>query len=120
MQNKVLRRLLSAQALSSAGTSISTVALVIMVGRLTGSALHMGGVMAVTTFPLIVTSWVGGALLDRFSAKRVMIGADLARAALILSLPFLAEVRVGLIYAVACFMGSLLGGLQSGADEADL
>jgi MFS family permease len=105
MQNRVLRRLLSAQALSSAGTSISTVALVIMVGRLTGSALHMGAVMAVTTLPLIVTSWVGGAMLDRFSAKKVMIVADLARAAAIISLPFLAEVRVGLIYAVACLMG---------------
>jgi MFS family permease len=105
MQPVVLRRLLGAQALSSAGTSISTVALVIMVGRLTGSALHMGGVMAVSTLPLIATSWVGGALLDRFSAKKVMIAADLARAALILSLPFLAQVQVGLIYAVACLMG---------------
>jgi MFS family permease len=105
MVHKLLRRLLSAQALSSAGTSISMVALVIMVGRLTGSALHMGGVMAVSTFPLIVTSWVGGAVLDRFSAKRVMIVADLARAALILSMPFLAELQVGLIYAVACLMG---------------
>jgi MFS family permease len=105
MQNRVLRRLMCAQALSSAGTSISMVALVIMVGKLTGSALHMGGVLAVTTFPLIVTSWVGGAMLDRFSAKKVMIVADLARAAAIISMPFLAEARVGLIYAVACLMG---------------
>jgi MFS family permease len=105
MQNKVLRRLLWAQALSSVGTSISMVALVIMVGKLTGSALHMGGVMAVTTFPLIVTSWVGGAMLDRFCAKKVMIVADLVRAAAIISMPFLAEAHVGLIYAVACVMG---------------
>ncbi len=102
---RVLRRLLSAQALSSAGTSVSTVALAVMVWQLTGSALHMGAVIAVSTFPLIITSWIGGAVLDRFSAKRVMIVADLARAALIVSMPFLAELRVGLIYAVACLMG---------------
>jgi MFS family permease len=105
MRLTVLGRLLGAQALSSIGTSISTVALVIMVGKLTGSALHMGGVLAVSTFPLIVTSWIGGAILDRFSAKRVMVLADLVRAALIFSMPFLAEVRVGFIYGVACLVG---------------
>jgi MFS family permease len=83
MRLRVLGRLLGAQALSSIGTSISTVALVIMVGQLTGSALHMGGVLAVATFPLIITSWIGGAILDRFGAKRVMVLADLVRAALI-------------------------------------
>ena len=105
MSLRVLRRLLAAQAFSSVGTSISTIALVIMVGELTGSALQMGGVMAVATFPLIITSWVGGALLDRFSAKRVMVVADLARAALILTLPFLAEARTGFIYGVAGLVG---------------
>ena len=101
----MLGRLLSAQALSSVGTSISTVALAFMVWRLTGSALQMGAVMAVSTFPLVVTSLLGGAVLDRFSAKRVMIGADLARAVLIFLMPFVAEIRVGLVYLVACLVG---------------
>jgi len=102
---KVLGRLLAAQALSSAGTSISMVALVIMVGELTGSPLQMGGVLAVSTFPLIITSWIGGAVLDRFSAKALMVLADIARAVLIFALPYAAEVHVGLIYLVACLVG---------------
>ena len=105
MQFRVLGRLLTAQALSSLGTSISTIALAFMVYELTGSVLHMGAIMAVSTFPLVVTSFVGGALLDRFSAKIIMVLADLGRAALIFLLPILAQEAVGLIYLVAAFMG---------------
>ena len=54
-------RILAAQALSSLGTSMSTVALAFMVYQLTGSVLHMGGVMAVSALPLVVTAWIGGA-----------------------------------------------------------
>ncbi len=105
MRLPLLGRILAAQGLSSIGTSMSTVALAFMVYKLTGSVLHMGGVMAVSTFPLVVTSFVGGALLDRFSAKNLMVLADLARAVLIFVMPFVAREAVGLIYVVAAFMG---------------
>ncbi len=105
MRFRVLGRILVAQALSSVGTSMSTVALAFMVYKLTGSVLHMGGVMAVSTFPLVVTSFVGGAVLDRFSAKNVMVLSDVARAVLIFSMPFLAREAVGLIYLVAALIG---------------
>jgi MFS family permease len=105
MRSNVLSRLLGAQALSSFGTSVSTVALGIMVYQLTGSMLHMGGVMAVSAFPLIVTSWIGGALLDRFPAKWIMVGADGARAVLIFLMPFVAQAATGLIYVIACLVG---------------
>lgn len=98
-------RVLAAQGLSSFGTSMSAVALGFMVFKLTGSVAHMGGVMAVTTFPLIVTSWIGGAVLDRFSSKQVMVAADLARAALIFLMPFLAEAATSLIYVIAGLIG---------------
>lgn len=105
MRFRLLGRLLAAQALSSLGTSVSTIALAYMVYELTGSVLHMGGVMAVSTFPLVVTSFVGGALLDRYSARTLMVLADLGRAVLIFSLPFLAQEAVGLIYLVSALMG---------------
>ena len=102
---RVVGRILLAQALSSLGTSMSTVALAIMVYKITGSVLHMGGIMAAATLPLVVTSWIGGAFLDRYSARNVMVLADAARAVLILSMPFLALRAVGLIYVVAALMG---------------
>jgi MFS family permease len=105
VRTSVLYRILGAQALSSFGTSMSTVALAFMVYQITGSMLHMGGVLAASTFPLVVTSWIGGAVLDRFSAKNVMVLSDAVRAVLIFLMPFLAKEAVSLIYIVAGLMG---------------
>jgi MFS family permease len=105
MRFRVLGRILAAQALSSVGTSVSSVALAFMVYQLTGSVLHMGGVLAISTFPLVATSFIGGAVLDRFSAKNLMVLADVVRAGLIFSMPFLAQEAVGLIYLVAGLIG---------------
>ncbi len=53
----------------------------------------------------MVTAWVGGAFLDRYSARNVMVLADAVRAVLIFSMPFLALRAVGLVYVVAALMG---------------
>lgn len=84
---------------------MSTVALAFMVNKITGSMLHMGGVMAIATLPVVLTSWIGGALLDRYSSKHLMISADVARAILIAAMPFLAVRWVGLIYLIAGLVG---------------
>jgi MFS family permease len=97
--------MLVAQGLSSVGTSMSTVALAFMVYEVTGSVLHMGGVMAASTLPLVVTAWIGGAFLDRYSARNIMVLADAARALLIFAMPFMAQRATGLIYVVAGLMG---------------
>ncbi|MBU2601426.1 MAG: MFS transporter [Actinobacteria bacterium] len=100
-----LARILGAQALSSLGNSVTTVALAVMVFDRTGSVLHMGGILAASVAPLIVMSFVGGALLDRYDARRLMVAADVARAVLIMLMPWAARVDVGLIYVVAALMG---------------
>lgn len=96
---------LAAQALSTIGSSVTTIALAVMVFELTGSVLHMGGILAASTIPVVVMSFVGGALLDRYPSRLLMIVADLARAGLILLLPFAAITSVRLIYLVACAIG---------------
>jgi MFS family permease len=97
--------ILGAQALSTIGTSISTVALAVMVFDLTGSVLHMGGILAASTLPVVVVSFVWGALLDRYEGRRLMVAADVARAVLILSMPFAAIRSVVLVYGVAALVG---------------
>lgn len=84
---------------------MSAVALAWMVLELTGSVLHFGAVLAVTSFPLVVTSWLGGAVLDRFNAKHVMIISDVARAALICLMPFMAREATWSIYVIAGLLG---------------
>jgi MFS family permease len=76
-----------------------------MVFDLTGSVLQMGGILAAATLPLVVMSFVGGALLDRFDGRRLMVMADLARALLIMAMPFAANLSVGAIYLVAMAIG---------------
>ena len=76
-----------------------------MVFDLTGSVLHMGGILAASTLPLVFMSFVGGALLDRFDGRRLMVVADMARAVLIMATPFAAGVSIGLVYVVAAGMG---------------
>jgi MFS family permease len=105
MRLQLLWRILGSQALSSLGTSMSTVALAFMVNKLTGSMLQMGAVMAVSILPMAVMSWLGGALLDRYSSRNLMVLADAARAVLIFLMPFAARQSVALIYMVAAFMG---------------
>ncbi|NLE74409.1 MAG: MFS transporter [Actinobacteria bacterium] len=96
---------LGAQALSTMGSSVTTVALAVMVFQRTGSVLHMGGILAASTLPVVVMSFVGGALLDRYPSRALMVLADVVRAGLVLAFPFAAGVSVGLIYAVAAVMG---------------
>jgi len=98
---------LFAQGLSSLGTSISTVALAVMIFDRTGSVFHMGGILASATLPLVVMSFVGGALLDRFEARRLMVIADVGRALLILSLPLVLGLSVGFVYLVSASIGIL-------------
>ncbi len=105
LSNRPFARVLAAQGLSSLGTSVSTVALAVMVFDLTGSVLHMGGVLAAATFPLVVMTFFGGALLDRFEARRLMVVADVARAAMMLMMPLAASRSVGFIYVVAAAVG---------------
>ena len=105
MRDRVLGRILTAQGLSSLGTSISTVAIAFMVYKLTGSVFQMGGILAVSTFPLVVMSFVGGAFVDRFSGRSLMVASDLARAVLILLMPFAARYSTAYIYLVAGLVG---------------
>jgi MFS family permease len=105
VRNSRLLRILLAQGLSSLGTSISTIALAVMVSQLTGSVLHMGGILAASTLPLVFMSFVGGALLDRFDGRRLMVIADAARAVLIMAIPFASRISIAFMYLVAAAIG---------------
>ncbi|MHB9150589.1 MAG: MFS transporter, partial [Thermoleophilia bacterium] len=107
MLRGALFRLLAAQALSSMGSSVTAVALAVMVFDLTGSVLYMGAVLAASTLPLVVMSFVGGALLDRFEARRLMVVSDMARALLIVLMPLAARQSVSLIYVIAAAVGTM-------------
>lgn len=94
------RRLWLGQMISVIGDKVNQLALGVLVYASTGSALQMGVVLAISMLPAALFGMVAGALVDRFDHRRTMVGADLARAALVLAVPFVADTIV-LVYAIA-------------------
>jgi MFS family permease len=101
------RRLWVARTVSQWGDAFNTVALALLVYSLTGSGLGVSGVVIAEIIPVLALAPFAGALVDRMPRLSVMIGADLARAALAFALPFV-DGSVAAVYAVAV-------GLSAGA-----
>jgi predicted MFS family arabinose efflux permease len=101
----------SGQLISQVGTSFTLFALPLLVFELTHSATNLALTTAANFVPYLLFGLVLGALADRVNRKRMMLLADLGRAAVIIVLPLLAlsgALRVQDIYAVA-FVQSTLG-----------
>ncbi|MGI8701166.1 MAG: MFS transporter [Nocardioidaceae bacterium] len=101
------RRLWVARTVSAWGDAFNTVALALLVYALTGSGLGVAWVVVAEILPVLVLAPVAGAVVDRLLRVRVMVVADLVRAALAFTLPFV-DGQVGAVYAVAV-------GLSAGA-----
>src|SRR5215210_58559 len=74
------------QLLSNFGDTLHYIALVVLVFTLTGQGLAVAGVVAAEIVPVLLLGPVAGVVIDRFSRKAVLVGADLVRAVLVLSL----------------------------------
>lgn len=91
------------QGVSNLGSAFTTVAVPLLVYRLTHSATELGATTAVTYLPWVLFGLLGGAVLDRVDRKRAMVLSDLVRAATICFIPVLATLgalSVSWIYAV--------------------
>src|SRR5215212_411685 len=71
------------QLLSSLGTSLTTIAYPLLTLEVTGSAAKAGLVSFARLAPFGLLSLAAGIAADRWSRKRLMIGADVARVAAI-------------------------------------
>jgi MFS family permease len=94
------RRLFLAHSVSRGGDAFNTVALVVLVFDLTGSGLGVAGVVMFEVLPVLLLGPVAGLAADRLPRRRLMVGADLFRAAAALVLVAMAD-SVGVAYAVA-------------------
>lgn len=74
------------QLVSSFGDTLHYIALVVLVYELTGQGAAVAVLVAAEVVPVLLLAPVAGVVIDRFSRKSVLIGADLVRAVLVLSL----------------------------------
>ena len=87
-----------AQAISLFGDRLHQVALAVLALAITDSPLATGLVFLAATLPNLVLGPIAGTFVDRWDQRRVMIASDLIRAALVLIIPFVAEVNFALVY----------------------
>lgn len=74
------------QLISNLGDTLHYIALVILVFQITGQGVAVAILVAAEVVPILLLGPVAGVVIDRFSRKSVLIGADVFRATLALSL----------------------------------
>jgi dTMP kinase len=80
-------RFFAAQFVSSLGDWIGVIAIAVFALELGGNA-GVGLVMTARVLPGFIVGPIAGVFADRYDRKRLMVGADIARALLIISVPF--------------------------------
>jgi dTMP kinase len=91
LTHRAFARLLAAMSVSSFGDWVGFVAVTSIVAGLGGgtASLAVSGVMIARTLPAFLFGPIAGTLVDRLDRKRIMIGADVARGAMYLSMAFI-------------------------------
>jgi CRP-like cAMP-binding protein/predicted MFS family arabinose efflux permease len=97
----------SGQLVSTVGSSLTSLAASILVYRLTNSALSVGLMLMATAAPSIFLGLIAGVFVDRFDRKRIMIAADLIRAALVFSIPFLVPLDIVWLYIIVLLSSAI-------------
>src|SRR5215208_7297134 len=102
LRNARFLKLWVGQGISFVGDFVSTVALVILVVDLSGSASAVGGILVARLIPTLASPLVG-VLADRLDRRVILVASDLARAVLILGMVFARDLVV--LYVLAFLMG---------------
>ncbi|MFD9355768.1 MFS transporter [Streptomyces sp. NPDC060031] len=94
LRNRTYRRLFAAQVVALVGTGLATVALSLLAYDIAdGSASAvLGTALAIKMVAYVAVAPAVGAIADRMSRRTLMVTADLTRACVALSLPFVTQV----------------------------
>lgn len=112
-------RFYAGQTLSYLGDGLRTMAIPLLVFRLTGSATAIGWTWGLELLPYAVVSLIGGSLADRVDRRRLMLTCDALRfivMALFCVLFATGHLTVGMVYAgvlIVAIGGSIFLGAQT-------
>jgi MFS family permease len=102
------RALWLSAAISGTGDGMFLTAFPLLAAALTRDAVLIAGVTVASRLPWLLFSLVTGAIADRFDRRRLMVGADVARCAVVAllgTLVLLDDARVWLLYLCAFALG---------------
>jgi MFS family permease len=106
--NRDFSLLFGGSSISAFGDQFTLVALPWLVLKLTGNPAALGIVLAVMAFPRAAFMLVGGAIVDRMSPRRVLLGARAVNAACIVVLAALVlagAIQMWMVYLLALGIG---------------
>ena len=106
-RNRSFTLLWTAQLISAMGSALTSLAAGILVFRLTGSALSVGLMLMATALPTLFVGLIAGVFVDRYDRQRIMIAADLIRAALVVLIPFLIQFDIAWLYIVVALSSAV-------------
>ncbi|MEE1836494.1 MFS transporter [Streptomyces sp. SP17KL33] len=94
LRHRAYRRLFAAQVVALVGTGLATVALGLLAYDLAGADAGsvLGTALAIKMVAYVVIAPVVGAVADRLPRRALMVTADVVRAGIAVSLPFVGEV----------------------------
>ncbi|MGQ0837802.1 MFS transporter [Actinokineospora sp.] len=108
LADRTYRVLFSAQVIALLGTGLATVALGLLAYRLAGASagVVLGTVLAIKMAANVLVAPVVTALADRLPRRAFLVGLDLVRAAIAVSLPFVTAVWQVFVLVVALQIAS--------------
>jgi CRP-like cAMP-binding protein len=118
-RNRSFAWMWSGQLVSTIGSALTSLAASIYVYRVTGSAASVGLMLMATAAPSLVVGLIAGVFVDRFDRRRIMIAADLIRAVLVFSIPFLVPLNIAWLYVIVA-LSSAVGQFFDPAHESVL
>jgi len=94
LSNRTYRRLFTAQVVALAGTGLSTVALALLAYDLSGgeAGVVLGAALALKMAAYVGIAPIVGGFAHRLPRRRLLIALDLARAGIVVCLPFVTEI----------------------------
>src|SRR6476660_5322653 len=109
MKNRNFRFLWLGQVISDFGDSLTNLALLFLINKLTGSTAALATMLIVLTVPQITFGLVAGVYVDRLDRKRIMIVSDLLRGLLVLGFVPVASPNLGWLLYVVAFVQASIG-----------
>ena len=106
-RNRNFTLMWTGQLISTIGSALTALAASILVFRITNSVLSVGLMLMATAAPSILVGLVAGVFVDRYDRRKIMMAADVIRAALVVLIPFLIPLNIAWLYVIVMLTGAV-------------
>jgi dTMP kinase len=108
LSTRDFRRLLGAQGISGMGDWMATVALMALVFDITGSAIAVGGMLAIRLGPGAVAGPLAAQAARRWNRKHTMLAMDLIRVGVVIAIPMVRSIAWVLVWVFVLELATLI------------